>query len=228
MKKIFLVILLILGISCGFYFRDFIDINYIKQQVSASGYWAPVIFMLVYICFTVLMLPGSVLTILGGVIFGYWGILINLVSAVVAASIAFIISKYISGDWVRAHIIHDERSKTKQKLSNMLKAVDENGWQVVAMLRLIPLVPFNLLNYILGLTTISLGVYAVTSAIFMIPGTIAYTYLGILGDIAMQGDTYSLIRGVILAISIFVGLFILIKIVKNVRSKEIENLHLDE
>lgn len=226
MKKIILIVLSIF-ILLSIYFRESLDIAMLKQHITDAGWLAPVLFMAIYILFTVLMLPGSILTIMGGVLFGYWGILINLSSAVIGASIAFSISKYISADWVRKNIIHDDSSRTKQRLKSLLQAVDQNGWQVVALLRLIPLVPFNILNYILGLTTVSLSVYIMTSAIFMLPGAIVYTYLGILGDIALQGDTASLIRGIVLAASLFIGLFLLIKIVKNVKKQDIEKLHLD-
>lgn len=227
MKKIILIVLILTGVLLGVLFKDSINMLVIKQYIQAAGWLSPIIFILLYICFTVLMMPGSILTILGGVIFGYWGILINLLAATLGATAAFIISKYISQDWVRKHIIHEDSSKVKQKLNTLLVSVDVNGWQIIALLRLIPLVPFNLLNYILGLTTISLSVYFITTAVFMLPGTIAYTYLGILGDIAIQGDTQRFIKGILYTISIFVGLFILIKIVRSWRKQDLDKLKLD-
>lgn len=227
MKKILLIVLILTGVVLGVIFRSNIDMLLVKQYVQAAGWMAPLVFIFVYICFTVLMLPGSILTILGGVLFGYWGILINLVAATLGATMAFAISRYVSQDWVREHIIHDDSTKVKQKINVLLASVNKNGWQLVAVLRLIPLVPFNLLNYILGLTTISLGVYCVTSAVFMLPGSFAYTYLGILGELALQGDSQKFVSGLLYAISIFVVLLILIKAVKHWRKKDLDKLKLD-
>lgn len=229
MKKYVLLALLLLSIVLGIIYRDSLDLLYIKDYILSYGLLAPLVFIAIYICFTVLVLPGSILTVLGGVIFGAWGIVINLVAAVLGATTTFVIARYISQDLVKAYLLGaSNANKLKQTTINIMMVVNQNGWQVVALLRLIPLVPFNLLNYILGLTTIPLRVYFITSAIFMLPGTIAYTYIGILGEKALSGDLYSIFKTLLLVISMFFGLYLLIRIIKQWRHKDIAKLKIGE
>ena len=86
------------------------------------------------------------------------------------ATVAFLLARYVAADWVRR--------TAGPRLERIIKGVEEEGWRFVAFVRLMPLIPFNLLNYALGLTRIPLLEYAVASVVCMAPGTLAYTWLG--------------------------------------------------
>ena len=132
-------------------------------------------FIAIYALATLFFLPGSLLTIAGGFLFGpIWGTLYNLTGAVLGATVAFWVAKFIGAEWVKA--------KVGRRLPWLLEGIAHSGWQFVAMVRLIPAIPFNILNYALGLTPISTVPYVLASMFFMLPGCAAYTYLGYLGE----------------------------------------------
>ena len=152
----------------------------IQDWMAAAGVWAPMAFILLYALATVFFLPGSVLTLVGGALFGpLWGTLINLTGATLGATLAFLVARYLGGEWVERRAGGIAR--------RVLDGVNAEGWRFVAFTRLVPVFPFNLLNYALGLTRIPLGHYVLTTALAMIPGAAAYTYLGYLGREAAQG-----------------------------------------
>src|SRR4030065_574344 len=117
---------------------------------------APLLFMGIYAISTVLFLPGSVLTIAGGVLFGpVWGTFYSLTGATIGATIAFLTARYLASDLILR--------KTGGRLRRLINGVEAEGRRFVAFVRLVPLFPFNLLNYALGLTRIRLLHYVVTS-----------------------------------------------------------------
>ena len=105
------------------------------------------------------------------------------------------------------------------RLRRLVDGVSAEGWRFVALMRLVPLVPFNLLNYALGLTSISLPVYVLASLVCMLPGTIAYTWLGYAGRSAAAGDISALRYGLfglgVLAMIAFVP-----RLFRRLRAKE--------
>jgi rhodanese-related sulfurtransferase len=105
----------------------------------------------------------------------------NLVGAILGATTASPLARTVAGEWVARRI--------SGRLQRLVDGVTAEGWRFVALMRLVPLVPFNLLNYALGLTGISLSAYVLTSAICMLPGTFAYTCLGYAGRSAAVDDT---------------------------------------
>ena len=140
-----------------------------------------VVFALAYVVGTVVLAPGSAMSILGGLLFGWWGIPIVLVSASIGTSLAFLIARYLARDAVAS------RLESRPKLKAVDKAVDEEGWKVVALLRLSPLVPFGLQNYLFGLTSVGFWPYALATAFGIVPGTALYVSLGALGQGAARG-----------------------------------------
>jgi len=199
LKLFFFIALLIAVIYVGIQYRDFFTSGDLEKYLTSMGWHAAVLFIAIYVCATILLLPGSALTILGGFLFGpLWGALINLTAAVVGATGSFLVARYLGADWVMSRVgVRGER---------LMRAVREGGWRVVAVLRLVPLVPFNVLNYILGLTPIGVGTYMVSSAIFMIPGTLAYTYVGSLGKTALAGE----VKATVTQAFVVIGLFVLV------------------
>ncbi len=143
---------------------------------------APVAFMLIYIVATVAFLPGSVLTLGAGVVFGILqGAIYVLIGATVGATLAFLIGRYLAREWISTKIAGN------QKFRAIDQAVGKEGFKIVLLTRLSPIFPFNLLNYGLGVTGVSLKDYVLAS-IGMIPGTIMYVYIGSLaGSIATIG-----------------------------------------
>ncbi len=152
------------------------------QWVDDLGAIAPIAFILIYIVATVAFLPGSVLTLGAGVLFGViQGSLYVFVGATIGATLAFLVGRYLARGWISKKIAGN------QKFSAIDQAVGQEGFKIVALTRLSPVFPFNLLNYGMGVTGVSLKDYVLAS-VGMIPGTIMYVYIGSLaGSIATIG-----------------------------------------
>jgi uncharacterized membrane protein YdjX (TVP38/TMEM64 family) len=151
-------------------------------QVNTWGVWAPIGFILIYNIATVLLVPGLVLTLGGGALFGLgWGSVYVFIAATLGATFAFLIGRYFARDWVNTKV------QKMPKFQTIDQAIAREGLKIVFLLRLSPLFPFNLLNYALGITQVSLKDYVIGS-LGMIPGTILYVYIGSLaGNVAMLG-----------------------------------------
>ncbi len=196
-KKIFKFALLttvISGIVLAFIYREQLDSASLQLWVENAGAAAPLLFMLVYIIGTVLFFPGSVLTLLGGALFGpVFGTFINLTAATIGAIISFLIARFLAADLVE--------KKTGGRLKQLVTGVENEGWRFVAFTRLVPLFPFNLLNYALGLSKISFAQYSLATWICMLPGAFAYTYLGYIGKEAATGGE-DLVKKALLALAL--------------------------
>ena len=156
--KLFIFILIALGITLGFVYKEYLDPSSLKIWLENLGNAAPFIFMVIYIIGTVFFLPGSVLTLLGGALFGpVLGTFINLTAATLGAMLSFLISRFLAANWVT--------KKAGGRLKQVITGVENEGWRFVAVTRLIPLFPFNLLNYTFGLTKINFTQYSITTFI---------------------------------------------------------------
>ena len=192
--RISLFIILTTGIVFALIYRDQLDPVVLENWVNEAGIAGPLVFMLIYIVGTVFFLPGSVLTLAGGALFGpVMGTFYNLTSATIGAAISFLIARYLMSDWVE--------QKTGGRLKRLKNGVENEGWRFVAFVRLVPLFPFNLLNYALGLTRIQFSHYVIATYICMLPGGFAYTYLGYVGREAVAGDE-SIIQKSLLALAL--------------------------
>jgi uncharacterized membrane protein YdjX (TVP38/TMEM64 family)/rhodanese-related sulfurtransferase len=196
--RLTLLAVLAAGIAWTVAHRGELDAAAVGRWVQGAGLWAPVEFVAVYAAATVLFLPGSVLTLAGGALFGpLWGTLYNLIGATLGATAAFLIARYLASDW----IAHRVEGKSGGRLKQLLDGVEAEGWRFVAFVRLVPLFPFNLLNYALGLTRLPLIPYVLATLLFMIPGGVAYTYLGYAGREALAGSE-GLIQKALLALGL--------------------------
>ncbi|MBD1213644.1 MAG: TVP38/TMEM64 family protein [Dolichospermum sp.] len=153
------------------------------QWINGLGALGGVVFIAIYIIATLAFLPAAILTLGAGVIFGViWGSLYVFIGATLGAVAAFLVGRYLARGWVKQKI------SSYKKFANIDKAVSKEGLKIVFLIRLSPLFPFNLLNYALGVTSVSLKDYFLAS-VGMIPGTIMYVYLGHLaGDLALIGN----------------------------------------
>jgi uncharacterized membrane protein YdjX (TVP38/TMEM64 family) len=144
--------------------------------IAGLGALAPVAFIAIYIAACVAFVPGSILTIGAGVIFGVVrGSIYVSIAATLGATAAFLVGRYLAREWVSA------RLEGNAKFKAIDEAVGKEGWKIVALTRLSPVFPFNLLNYAYGLTRVTLRDYFLASWAGMIPGTILYVYIGSLG-----------------------------------------------
>lgn len=210
--RILMSLVLIAGIAVAIVYREHFNEDSISQLFSEYGAIAPIIFMLVYALATVLFLPGSILTLAGGALFGpFFGTFYSLTGASIGATLAFLVARYLASDWVRR--------KAGDKLTKMINGVEEEGWKFVAFTRLVPLFPFNLLNYALGLTRINFLHYVVTTYICMLPGAFAYTWLGYAGREAITGGEGMIQKG-LMALALLVAVAFLPGFIKRLRDKK--------
>jgi uncharacterized membrane protein YdjX (TVP38/TMEM64 family)/rhodanese-related sulfurtransferase len=189
--------------------RDRLDLAALDAWLSGLGFVAPLAYLGLYAVGTIAFLPGALFALAGGALFGpVWGSLLNLAGATIGASLAFLIARYLAGDWVAA--------RSGGRLKRLIEGVEAEGWRFVAFVRLVPLFPFNLTNYALGLTRIRFVPYVVTSFICMAPGAIAYTWLGHAGREALAGDT-SAIRYGMLALGLLAAIAFAPRLVNRLR-----------
>jgi uncharacterized membrane protein YdjX (TVP38/TMEM64 family) len=189
--------------------REFLQASALERELGRFGPWAPILFVVIYAFATVLFLPGSVLTVAGGALFGpVWGTLWNLIGATLGATLAFVIARYVASDWVAA--------RSSDRLGRVVRGVEEEGWRFIAFVRLVPLFPFNLMNYAFGLTGIRLREYVLASFFCMAPGALAYTYLGYAGREAAAGQVGA-IRKAVLALTLLAAIAFLPRLVRRVR-----------
>ncbi len=190
--------------------RGKFDVALIDLWISQLGFWAPLAYMVLFALGTIFFVPGALFALAGGALFGpLWGTLFNLIGATVGASIAFLIARYLAGDWVQ--------NKTGPRLQRLIKGVEAEGWRFVAFIRLVPIFPFNLSNYAFGLTKIPLVSYALTSFITMMPGALAYTWLGFAGREALEGNG-SAIKYALFGLGLFAAIAFLPSIIKSMRA----------
>lgn len=173
------VLLIVAGRHAGGYLPGFV------AWVENLGMWAPLVFILGYALAVVAFIPGSVLTLAAGAIFGLLhGIAYVFIAATLGSCLAFLLARYLARGAVRRKLADHPR------FTAIDRAVNAEGRKIVFLLRLTPLIPFTLLNYALGLTGIRFVDYVV-AALGMLPGTILYVYYG-----KLTGEVIALTGGV--------------------------------
>ena len=217
--RISIFILLAVGIAAAIIYRDQFDAAALENWVKNAGSAGPIVFMMIYAVGTVFFLPGAVLTLAGGALFGpFFGTFYNLTAATIGAMVSFIAARYLAHDWVE--------KKTGGRIKALKQGVEGEGWKFVAFVRLVPLFPFNVLNYALGLTKIKFSHYSIATYIFMLPGAVAYTYLGYVGREAVAGGE-GLIQKILLAFTLLAIVGFLPSLIGRLRRgsmMEVENL----
>lgn len=141
--------------------------------IGRRGALGGVLLCLAWIPAAVLFVPGSVLTLGTGFLLGpAWGLLVVSVGSTLGATAAFVVGRWLGREWVR------ERIGGHQRLGGVDSAIEREGFKVVLLLRLSPLIPYNALNYALSLTGVGLREYVIGSWLGMLPGTVLYVALG--------------------------------------------------
>jgi uncharacterized membrane protein YdjX (TVP38/TMEM64 family)/rhodanese-related sulfurtransferase len=209
--RLLLALALAAGIALAVIYREHLDTAALTAWIASAGWAGPLVFMGIYAIATVLFLPGSLLTLAGGALFGpLWGTLYNLTGATLGAGLAFLVARYLAADWVQA--------RSGGILKRLVTGVEAEGWRFVAFTRLVPVFPFNLLNYALGLTRIPFPAYLLASATCMLPGALAYTWLGYAGREAAAGGEGLIQKGLI-ALALLAALAFLPRLVARLRQQ---------
>lgn len=208
-RKALIVLGLVLLIALVWALRDHLQVEVLRSTLDDLGAWAPLAFMGAYALAAVGFVPGSVFTLAGGVLFGpLWGTLYSLIGATLGAGLAFLVARHLAADWVAR--------KAGGQLGRVIAGVEREGWRFVALTRLVPLFPFNLLNYALGLTRIPLAHYLLATFVCMAPGALAYTWLGHAGAEAIAGGERA-IQAVLIALALLAVVLFLPRLIRRIR-----------
>lgn len=171
------VVIALIAAAKHFHVQDLL--KQLLDWVADLGSWGAIIFIALYVGATVLFIPGSVLTLGAGAVFGVaWGSVYVSIASTLGATAAFLVGRYLARDAIARKIEGNER------FAAIDKAVAKEGWKIVGLTRLSPVFPFTLLNYAFGLTRVKLGHFILASWIGMMPGTVMYVYLGSLAKAA--------------------------------------------
>jgi uncharacterized membrane protein YdjX (TVP38/TMEM64 family) len=171
-KPLLFILLLVVIIIAVRYFHlnEYLEKERLRQLVAGYGIWGPIVFLAVWTLAPPLFLPGLPITLTGGVLFGpVWGVVYTSIGATIGATLAFLVSRYLARDWVASKL-------QGTRLAALDDRVAQEGWEVVAFTRIVPIFPFFLVNYAFGLTRIPLGHYVLATFFGMIPVTAAYVY----------------------------------------------------
>jgi uncharacterized membrane protein YdjX (TVP38/TMEM64 family) len=209
--RLLLVAVVLAGAIVGVVLQDEVGLAEIRDTFAAAGAWAPLLFIFVYVIATLVYLPGPLITMTGGLLFGvYWGTLYSMVGAVIGGVLAFLIARYLARSWF------------ERKLGPNVRAVkhgvdDEGGWFVL-FARLVPVFPYAVLNYGFGLTRIGLLPYTLGSVVGIAPATFAYCYLGETGMRVVEGDDNG-VRAALVVIAVLAALIFVPRLIASVRRR---------
>jgi uncharacterized membrane protein YdjX (TVP38/TMEM64 family) len=214
-----LVVLIVVGRQLGGYVPQF------AAWVDSLGFWGPLVFVLGYAAATVAFIPGSLLTLAAGAIFGLAkGTVLVFVGATIGSGLAFLVARYVARSAI------ERRLEQTPRFAALDQAVAKEGLKIVFLLRLSPVFPYNLLNYALGLTRVSFRDYVVAS-IGMIPATFLYVYYGkAIGSLAavaggaevQQGSGYWIVLALGLTATVVVTTFVT-RIARRALKEEVED-----
>ncbi len=152
-----------------------------NQWVGDLGVLGVALFAVLYALATVLMLPGAIFSLGAGFAFGLgWGFVAVVFGATTGAALAFLIGRFLARDKIEA------MTSDKPKFRALDRAIGRKGARLIFLLRLSPLIPFNLSNFFYGLTAVRFWPYVLASGIGMMPGILVYVYLGTLGRAGLE------------------------------------------
>lgn len=187
----------------------------LESWISSLGMWGPVVLTLAYIVATIFLVPGTILTLVAGALFGLTaGTITVSIGSTFGASACFLIARYVARDRVAEWVQQYPRFRAIDR------AIEEGGWKIVALLRLSPAIPFNVQNYLYGLTLIRFWPYVIASWLAMLPGTFLYVYLGHVTQSALGADrTRTPGEWIMLGIGLLATLVVSVYVTRLARSK---------
>lgn len=210
LPRLALALLLAAAVASAALYRDQINLATLDVWLGALGLLAPVGYVFLYALGTVAFAPGAIFALAGGHYSGHSGEVSGISPARRwAPTFAFLVARWLAGDWVA------RRSGGLAK--RLIDGVDAEGWRFVAFVRLVPLFPFNLSNYALGLARIPLPHYVLVTLICMAPGAVAYTWLGHAGRGVIAGEMDAVSYGV-LALGLLAAIALLPRLIGRLRS----------
>jgi len=184
-----------------------------QAWIKDLGPWGWMLFAAVYVVGTVLLVPGSVLTFAAGLAFGLGiGFPLVMVSATVGATLAFLVARYLARNTVESMM------QSRPKFKAIQSAVSEGGWKVVVLLRLSPVLPFNVTNYFYGITDLKLRDYVAATFFGIMPGTLLNVYVGAAGK-AASGEGASTLEWSFLAIGLVATVVAAVFVTKTAKAK---------
>ncbi len=152
-------------------------IGALRAWVAGLGFWAPLAYALAYGLATTALVPGSVLSLAAGALFGPWvATAVVWTGATLAIALSFLAARYVARSRV------EDWARSSPRFNAVDRAIGEQGWKIVALMRLSPAFPFGLQNYLFGITAIRFWPCCVASAVFILPGTFLYVYVGYAGS----------------------------------------------
>lgn len=153
------------------------------QFLSCAGHWRSLAFIAAHVIATAVGVPGTILVIAGGAVFGlFWGTVWSVIGATLGAIAAFGLARYLLQDWFK------QRFGQRRLLVKLNEIVRQRAFRCVLTVRFAPISPFNVINFLFGLTAVPLQHYALGTFLGIIPGTLAYTWLGVTGKQALDGQ----------------------------------------
>ena len=218
LNKWFLLLFFIsLIVVCQIKFEIIQKVPNIIEKTASSGPVGYLGFILIYIVSTVMMLPGSPLTFAAGALFGFWkGLILVSLSSTLGATCAFMVSRYLIRKSVEKRVLENK------KFQSIDNEINEQGWKIVILARLSPIIPFFLLNYALGITKIRFIHFIFASWIGMIPGTIVYVLMGNMGGAFINGKK-SPFEWVLLGIGLIATILVTLLISKIIKKSQAHN-----
>jgi len=194
--------------------KEFFTKEALSQFLDAAGFWAPLVFMLVYTAGVCLFVPGTLLTAMGAALFGaYWGFVYVWIGAMGGASVAFWIGRTLGRDFAASLI--------GEKLKRYDETIERNGFATVLYLRLIYF-PFTPMNFGMGLTKVRFWDYFSGTALGILVGTFIFTFfIGTLKEVWAGGDWGQLISfKVFFAVALFIFSLFIPKIIRKIKKKD--------
>lgn len=195
---LFLTVFCILVTGLAVYFLGGINQTQLQLWLNKAGIWAPIIYIVIYTIATILVLPSTALNLTGGAIFGIWlGTLWTSIAAIIAAVVAFAFTRTVG------------REIIAQKLAGRWQSMDaemhQGGLFYMFAIRLLPIIPYGLVNFAAGLTSVRFRDYFLGTVLGTVPGVLPFVMLGSSGLQAMRtGDVLPLV-GALALIGLLVG-----------------------
>jgi uncharacterized membrane protein YdjX (TVP38/TMEM64 family) len=150
--------------------QQYLEKEHLRHVIAAYGLWGPMVYLSFWLLVTGMFMPVTPLVLAGGVLFGpFWGEIYVLIGATAGATLSFLVGRYLAREWVAGKL-------AAARLMALDEKVARQGWKIVALSRVIPILPFPLVNSAFGLTRVSLTSFAVATFFGLFPVTMAYVY----------------------------------------------------